>query len=101
MMYLYNYYVIVWVAVVFGINCASNAGRKLVIVRGKAEHYYCFLPTLRVLLIPNTTTNHTTYYKLIQYGYSTLVKRCGHVAHSFAKLYYTGTVTRFIQEDMI
>ena len=29
-------YVIVWVAVVFGINCASNAGRKLVIVRGAA-----------------------------------------------------------------
>ena len=29
----YNYvYVIAWVAVVFGINCASNADRKLVIV---------------------------------------------------------------------
>ena len=52
-------YVIVWVAVVFGINCVSNAGRKLVIVRGTAEHYYCFLPALREQLIPNTTANHT------------------------------------------
>ena len=52
-------YVIVWVAVVFEINCASNAGRKLVIVRGAAEHYYCFLLALRVQLIPNTTVNHT------------------------------------------
>ena len=48
-------YVIAWVAVVFGINCASNAGRKLVIVRGAAEHYYCFLTALREQLIPNTT----------------------------------------------
>ena len=39
-------YVIAWVAVVFGINCVSNAGRKLVIARGTAEHYYCFLSTL-------------------------------------------------------
>ena len=37
-------YVIAWVAVVFGINCASNAGRKLVIVRG--------------VIIQNTTANH-------------------------------------------
>ena len=51
-------YVIAWVAVVFRINCASNAGRKLVIVRGAAEHYYCFLPTLREQLIQNTTANH-------------------------------------------
>ena len=51
-------YVIAWVAVVFGINCASNVGRKLVIVRGEAEHYYCFLPTLREQLIPNTMANH-------------------------------------------
>ena len=51
-------YVIAWVAVVFGINCASNVGRKLVIVRGAAEHYYCFLPTLREQLIPNTMANH-------------------------------------------
>ena len=52
-------YVIVWVAVVFGINCASNAGGKLVIVQGTAEHYNSFLPALRELLIPNTTANHT------------------------------------------
>ena len=52
-------YVIVWVTVIFGINCVSNAGRKLVIVRGAAEHYYCFLPALLVQLIPNTTANHT------------------------------------------
>ena len=51
-------YVIAWVAVVFGINCASNAGRKLVIVRGAAEHYYCFLPTLPEQVIQNTTANH-------------------------------------------
>ena len=44
-------YVIVRVAVVFEINCASNAGWKLVIVRGAAEHYYCFLPALREQLI--------------------------------------------------
>ena len=41
------------------IACASNVGRKLVIVQGAAEHYYCFLPALRVQLIPNTTANHT------------------------------------------
>ena len=32
-------YVIAWVAVVFGINCVSNAGGKLVIVRGIAKLY--------------------------------------------------------------
>ena len=32
-------YVIVWLAVVFGINSASNAGKKIVIVQGTAEHY--------------------------------------------------------------
>ena len=35
-------YVIVWLAVVFGINSASNAGGKIVIVRGEAKHYYSF-----------------------------------------------------------
>ena len=35
-------YVIVWLAVVFGINSASNAGGKIVIVRGAAQHYYYF-----------------------------------------------------------
>ena len=38
-------YVIAWVTIVFGINYASNVGRKLVIVLGSGEHYYCFLPT--------------------------------------------------------
>ena len=35
-------------------------------MRGAAEHYYCFLPTLREQLIPNTMAN-PCYYKLIQY----------------------------------
>ena len=35
-------YVIVWLAVVLGINSVSNAGGKIVIVRGEAEHYYSF-----------------------------------------------------------
>ena len=35
-------YVTVWLAVVFGINSASNAGGKTVIVWGEAEHYYSF-----------------------------------------------------------
>ena len=39
-------YVIACVAVIFGIDCVSNAGRKLVIVQGGAEHYHCFLPAL-------------------------------------------------------
>ena len=52
-------YVIVRVGVVFGINCASNAGQKLVIVRGAAEYYYCFLPALREQLIQNTTATCT------------------------------------------
>ena len=51
-------YVIAWVVVVFGINCVSNAGKKLVMVQGAAEHYYCFLPALQEQLIPNTTANH-------------------------------------------
>ena len=32
----------VWVVIVFGINSASNVGRKIVIVQGTAEHYYNF-----------------------------------------------------------
>jgi len=35
-------YVIVWLAVVFGINSVSNAGRKIVIVQGAAKHYNYF-----------------------------------------------------------
>ena len=44
-LYIGLVYVIVWVAVVFGINCASNAGRKLVILRGSFSQsllYYSF-----------------------------------------------------------
>ena len=59
-------YVIVWVAVVFRINCASNTGWKLVIVRGAAEHYYCFLPALREQLILKYY-GKPYCYKLIQY----------------------------------
>ena len=51
-------HVIARFAVVFGINCTSNAGRKLVIVQGTAKLYYCFLPALQGQLIPNTTVNH-------------------------------------------
>ena len=32
-------YVIVWLAVVFGINSVSNAGGKIVIVRGESKYY--------------------------------------------------------------
>ena len=35
-------YVIVRLAVVFGINSGGNAGKKIVIVRGAVEHYYNF-----------------------------------------------------------
>ena len=44
-------YVIALVAVVFGINCASNVGRKLVIV-GVFPAYFTRQ------LIPNTMENH-------------------------------------------
>ena len=38
-----DYYAIcIWLAVVFGMNSASNAGGKIVLVRGEAEHYYSF-----------------------------------------------------------
>ena len=39
---LYIVDVIVWLAVVFGINSVSNAGKKIVIVQGAAKHYYNF-----------------------------------------------------------
>ena len=42
MKYCQLVYVIVWLAVVFGINSASSAGGNIVIVRGEAEHYYSF-----------------------------------------------------------
>ena len=65
----------VWVAMVFGINSVSNAGRKIAIVRGTFEHYYSFLPALRVLIIPNTIATHTvTNYSNIVSFFSTLVE---------------------------
>ena len=39
------------------INCTSNASRKLVIVRGTAQHYYCFLPALQSAIV--TTMRNT------------------------------------------
>ena len=41
-------YIMVWFAVVFGINSASNADG---IVWGTTKHYYTFIPALRALLI--------------------------------------------------
>ena len=52
-------YTVVWVAIVFGNNSTSNAGRRIAIVQGTAEHYYNFLPTLQVPLIQNTIATHT------------------------------------------
>ena len=53
-------YVIVWLAVVFGINSASNAGEKTVIVRGEAEHYYSFPDCItRTINSKYYTANHT------------------------------------------
>ena len=43
-------YVTVWLAVVFGINSVSNAGRKIV------EHYYTFH---NCIVSINKTANHT------------------------------------------
>ena len=52
-------YVIVWFAVVFGINSVSNAGGKIVRVRGAAEHYYSFHTCIVSIINPNTAVNHT------------------------------------------
>ena len=53
-------YVIVWLAVVFGINSASNAGGKIVIVWGEAEHYYSFPACItRTINSKYYTANHT------------------------------------------
>ena len=59
-------YVIVWVAIVFGINCTSNAGGKLVIVGGAAEHYYKF-PACITSAINSKYYSKPYCYKLIQY----------------------------------
>ena len=50
-------YVIVWLAVVFGINSVSNAGKKIVIVRGAAKHYYTFHTCIVSISNPNTTAD--------------------------------------------
>ena len=53
-------YVIVLLAVVFGINSVSNAGGKTVIVRGEAEHYYSFPACItRTINSKYYTANHT------------------------------------------
>ena len=52
-------YVIVWLAVVFGINSASNAGKNIVIVQGVAKHYYNFYTCIASTINPSTTANHT------------------------------------------
>ena len=57
-------YVIAWVAVVFGINCASNVGRKLVIVRGAA---LLLFPTYITRAINSKYYGKPCYYKLIQH----------------------------------
>ena len=53
-------YAIVWLAIAFGINSASNAGSKAVIACGEAKQYYIFQAALWELLIPSTTVNHTS-----------------------------------------
>ena len=50
-------YVIVWLAEVFGINSANNAGGKTVIVQGETKHYYSFPACITRTI--NSTANHT------------------------------------------
>ena len=57
-------YVIAWVAVVFGINCVSNAGRKLVIVRALLLFPACITRAINSKYYCNSKP---CYYKLIQY----------------------------------
>ena len=57
-------FVIVWVAVVFGINCTSNAGRKIVTVRGAAELLF---PACITSAINSKYYSKPYCYKLIQY----------------------------------
>ena len=54
-MYISTHMCVVWFAVVFGINSASNAGRKIVIVWGAAEYYYTFHSCIASTINPNTT----------------------------------------------
>ena len=55
-----------WLAVVFGINSVSNAGKKIVIVQGAAEHYYNF-HTCIVSTINSKYYSKPYCYRLIQY----------------------------------
>ena len=57
---------VIWLAVVFGINSASSAGKKIVRVQSAAEHYYTFHTCIA------STINSKYYskpycYRLIQY----------------------------------
>ena len=76
-------YVIAWVAVVFGINCASSAGRKLVIVRDA--------PACITRAINFKYYREPCYYKLIQY---VLPEPCWLIFHSIYIIYvsYIGRV---------
>ena len=55
-------YVIVWLAVVIGINDVSNAGRKIIIVQGAAKHYYTFHTCIASTINPSATANLTVTY---------------------------------------
>ena len=44
---------------VFGISSMSNAGKKIVIVQGVAEHCCTFHTYILRTITPNTTANHT------------------------------------------
>ena len=57
-------------AVVFGINSASNTGGKIVTVQGAAEHYYYF-PACITRTINSKYYSQSYCYKLIQYHKTT------------------------------
>ena len=62
---------------VFGINCVSKAGKKIVIVQGEAKHYYSFACITRAI--------NSKYY-INPYCCSVtcvLVKRCGHAFNMY------------------
>ena len=44
-------------------------------MQGAAEHYYCFLPTSREQLIPNTTANHAIINKSDMFFLSHVIAR--------------------------
>ena len=51
-------YVIAWLAVQFGINCTSNAFRKVINCTRRSRVQFAFLNALRVQFIPNCTASH-------------------------------------------